>query len=70
MDPSTLPTCALTELSPSLNPASFDANGSCAASNASGWCYVEGGAPPACPQSVVFSAGEPPPGALVTLQCR
>ncbi|MDP9035734.1 MAG: hypothetical protein M3O50_13095 [Myxococcota bacterium] len=68
VDPSTLPTCVLTQLSQNLNPASFDASASCAASSDPGWCYVEGGGS-ACPQLLVFSAAQPPPGALVTLQC-
>ncbi len=68
-DPSLLPTCQLTELTPSVNTKSFDANGSCAASSDSGWCYVEGKAAGSCPQSIIFTAGEPPPGAQVSLQC-
>ncbi len=68
-DPTTLTTCALAELSPTLAPASFDANGSCAASSAPGWCYVESGVPGSCAQSLVFTAGEPPSGSTVTLEC-
>ncbi|MDP9150465.1 MAG: hypothetical protein M3O36_11075 [Myxococcota bacterium] len=69
IDPSTLPTCQLAELNPGTSPKSFDANGSCKASNEPGWCYVEGKAAGGCPQSILFTAGEPPSGALASLQC-
>jgi hypothetical protein len=78
-DPSTLPTCELQQLSqlPSgTDPAlcappvgTFDAAGSCAASSEPGWCYVEGAAAGLCSQSILFSAGQPPSGTVVSLQC-
>jgi hypothetical protein len=78
-DPSTLPTCELQQLTqippgtdPSLCPAAigtFDASGSCASSSQPGWCYVTGAAAGFCPGSILFSNGEPPSGAVVTLEC-
>jgi hypothetical protein len=77
-DPSTLPTCQLQELfqrppgAPSGCPSplgTFDSAGSCASSSTPGWCYVEGAAAHNCPQSVLFTNGEPPSGATLTLQC-
>jgi hypothetical protein len=79
VDPSTLPTCLLQQLSQlpaGANAGScpapvgtFDASGSCAASPSPGWCYVTGAGAGACPQSIAFTNGEPPLGAIVTLQC-
>ena len=79
VDPSTLPTCLLPELSqlpPGANAGScplpvgsFDANGSCAGSTSPGWCYVTGAGAGVCPQAIEFSVGEPPSGTIVTLQC-
>ncbi len=68
-DPSTQPTCQLTELNPAANPGSFDGNGSCAASSEDGWCYVEGKTAQSCPQSILFTSGLPPSGATVSLEC-
>jgi hypothetical protein len=79
VDPSTLPTCLLQQLSQLPAGASagscpppagtFDASGSCAASPSPGWCYVTGAGAGTCPQAIVFSNGEPPAGAIVTLEC-
>jgi hypothetical protein len=67
-DPSMLPTCQLTELTPTANAADFQ-NGDCSASMDPGWCYVEGAAAGSCSQQILFTTGEPPQGATVTLQC-
>ncbi len=80
MDPSTLPTCQMNQLSqlpkgadptscPTPAPAAdFDASGSCKFSKDPGWCYAtsSGGG---CNQAIVFSQGQPPSGATVSLQC-
>jgi hypothetical protein len=69
-DPSSFPTCVLTELTPQTAPmGDFDSTGSCANSMDPGWCYVEGTAAGICPQQVLFTQGQPPPGATVNLQC-
>jgi hypothetical protein len=69
-EPNTLPVCALLQLTPQANPDDFDAAGSCvSASVDSGWCYVEGQAAGPCPQQIIFTIGDPPPGATVTLVC-
>jgi hypothetical protein len=78
-DPSTLATCELQQLSqlPAGADATlcappvgtFDAAGSCAASSQPGWCYAAGTAAGACSQSILFSAGQPPSGTVVSLQC-
>jgi hypothetical protein len=77
-DPSTLPTCQLQELfqhpagaASSCPPAlgTFDSAGSCVGSKEPGWCYVEGNAAGSCPQALLFTSGEPPSGATLTLQC-
>jgi hypothetical protein len=71
-DPSSFPTCVLKELAPqdkTLQAGDFDAAGSCAASNDPGWCYLEGTAAGSCPQQIVFTQGQPPHGASVSLQC-
>jgi hypothetical protein len=57
------------QLTAGANPGDFDANESCAASADPGWCYVTGTAAGTCPQAVLFTNGEPPLGARVTLQC-
>jgi hypothetical protein len=45
-------------------------NGSCAEVEASGWCYVRGGANSNCAQSIEFSkTGSPAQGAFASLQC-
>jgi hypothetical protein len=78
VDPSTLPTCKLQQLSqlppgaaPSMCPppvGTFDTKGSCRGSSQPGWCYA---AVPGCPQpqGIMFSTGVPPSGATVSLQC-
>jgi hypothetical protein len=39
------------------------------ASSQGGWCYVSGAAAGSCPQLIRFTQTQPPPGALVSLQC-
>jgi len=68
-DPSTLPTCQLEELTPTTDNGKDFQNMTCAASTNAGWCYVEGAAAGSCSQQIVFTAGYPPAGATVTLQC-
>jgi hypothetical protein len=67
-DPDTYPTCALQQLTTGANPNDFT-NGSCAASGDAGWCYVTGAAANGCPQAILFTSGQPPAGAQVSLQC-
>jgi hypothetical protein len=67
-DPDLQPVCALQQLNPVSNAGDFS-NGSCAASSDNGWCYVTGSAAGGCPQAILFSNGEPPTGATVSLQC-
>ena len=67
-DPNTLPVCQLQELTPQLNANDFDQLG-CVDSPDPGWCYVEGAAAGGCPQQIIFTNGEPPPRATVTLMC-
>ncbi|MGD0526687.1 MAG: hypothetical protein ABSE49_16185 [Polyangiaceae bacterium] len=67
-DPDTYPTCALQQLTADNNPSDFS-NGSCAGSSQPGWCYVTGAAANGCPQEILFSNGQPPSGATVSLQC-
>ncbi len=82
-DPSTLPTCQVTQLVPASNPpgpacatshtqveADF-LGGTCAASAEAGWCYVQGAAAGTCPQAIVFSPGaRPQAGAQIRLVCQ
>jgi hypothetical protein len=69
-DPNTLPVCQLQQLTPSNSPkGTFGADGTCAGSTVPGWCHVEGQAPGACPQQLLFTSGEPPPGATINMQC-
>jgi hypothetical protein len=68
-DPNSLPVCALQQLTQQVNPNDFDATGTCVSSTESGWCYVEGQAAGTCPQQIIFTNGEPPSGATVSLQC-
>ncbi|HEY1693265.1 MAG TPA: hypothetical protein VGG39_13950 [Polyangiaceae bacterium] len=67
-DPDLQPVCALQQLNPVSNAGDF-ANNSCAASTDPGWCYVTGTAANGCPQAILFSNGQPPTGATVSLQC-
>jgi hypothetical protein len=68
-DPDLYPVCALQQLTQVNNPNDFS-GGSCASSVDPGWCYVtgqvDGGG---CPQSILFSNGQPPHGSTVSLQC-
>jgi len=68
-DPSALPTCQLQELTPGTHNGTDFQNGDCAASMNPGWCYVVGAAASSCAQQILFTSGEPPQGATVTLQC-
>jgi hypothetical protein len=75
-DPDTYPTCALNQLLPNLpsgapNTADFPtgAAGGCSSATDEGWCYVTGKAANGCPQAILFTAGEPPHGSTVSLQC-
>jgi hypothetical protein len=68
-DPDLFPACALQQLTTANNAGDFDSAGSCAASKDPGWCYVQGQAANGCPQAILFSNGEPPHGATVSLQC-
>jgi hypothetical protein len=71
IDPYLLPICQLQELVPmtTTNAGDFPAGQDCSASTKPGWCYIEGQAAGSCPQQVIFTAGQPPPGASVNLQC-
>ncbi|MDP9002599.1 MAG: hypothetical protein M3O46_21125, partial [Myxococcota bacterium] len=69
-DPNLLPVCQLTQLTPMTSPPmTFGPDGTCTGSTTPGWCYVEGAAAGSCPQQIIFTANEPPPGATVNLQC-
>ena len=68
-DPSTLPTCQLQELTRATHNGTDFQNGDCSASTNPGWCYVVGAAASSCAQQILFTSGEPPQGATVTLQC-
>jgi hypothetical protein len=67
-DPDTYPTCALQQLTTGADPSDFN-NNSCAGSPQPGWCYVTGAAANGCPQAILFTNGQPPTGATVSLQC-
>jgi hypothetical protein len=70
-DPSTLPVCALQQLTPQANTGDLVASGTCAGDmKDSGWRYVEGPAALTCPHQIIFTVGQPPPGATVTLVCQ
>jgi hypothetical protein len=75
-DPDTFPTCALEQLLPTTSTGAANTNdfpngaaGGCAAAKDPGWCYVTGAAANGCPQAILFTNGEPPHGATVSLQC-
>jgi hypothetical protein len=61
-DPRKQPVCQLTQIGADM------ANQVCV-SGGVGWCYVEGGAGGGCPQQILFTANQPPQGAIVSLQC-
>jgi hypothetical protein len=77
-DPLTIPLCQMNQLvqPPAGAPAGcapatgvFDNTGSCATSPVPGWCYAVGAAAGGCGHSILFTAGEPPAHAVVSLQC-
>jgi hypothetical protein len=68
-DPAERSVCALVQLIPAANPVDFS-DGSCVGSVDRGWCYVTGAAAGTCPQAILFTATEPPPGAVASLQCH
>jgi hypothetical protein len=68
-DPAMQPVCALAQLTPSANDKDFSPTGSCLGSADPGWCYVSGPAAGKCPQSILFTEGQPPSGSTVLLQC-
>ncbi|HXX69862.1 MAG TPA: hypothetical protein VEK07_21960 [Polyangiaceae bacterium] len=65
-DPATLSVCQLTQLTPQMNGGDF-MNGTCAASQDPGWCYVVGSK--GCAQAIVFPPNSPPSGSTAFLQC-
>jgi hypothetical protein len=67
-DPAQQSVCALVQLTLPANPVDFS-DGSCVGSVDRGWCYVTGAAAGTCPQAILFTATEPPPGAVASLQC-
>jgi hypothetical protein len=69
-DPSTLPVCELAQLALNTSPNEFGPDLTCSAATSAGWCYVEGQAAGSCPQQIIFTLGEPPPGATVNLLCQ
>jgi hypothetical protein len=69
-EPNTLPICDLVQLTSPMDPQSFGPDGTCSRSTTAGWCYVEGQAAGACPQQILFTAGEPPLGAAVNVLCQ
>jgi hypothetical protein len=68
-DPSSLPTCVVSQLTPAADPVDF-LNGTCLTSMDPGWCYVQSPAAGGCAQQIAFSAGMPPRGATLALQCQ
>jgi hypothetical protein len=68
-EPNSLPICELDQLTPQANAGAFGPDMTCSASTTAGWCYVDGQAAGTCPQQIIFTTGEPPPGATVSLQC-
>ncbi len=74
-DPSSYPTCVLTELTTQLaqqanrSSQEFPAGTQdCSQSMDPGWCYLTGTSN-GCAQQILFTAGQPPPGAQASLQC-
>jgi hypothetical protein len=77
-EPYTVPLCQMNQLflPPAGAPAGcpqaigeFDNTGSCSTSRVPGWCYAQGQAAGGCGHSILFTAGEPPAHAVVSLQC-
>ena len=68
-DPSTLVSCLLVELRPEFNLADFGTDGTCSHATDAGWCFAEGPATGSCAQEIVLTPTEPPPGAILSLQC-
>jgi hypothetical protein len=69
-DPSTLPTCQLTQLS---RPRSQDSSTEdCQASSSPGWCYVPPALSPDCAQTgaILLAPGTVPVGAQLYLECN
>ncbi len=73
VDPASVPVCELHQLvdNAALNQdVALDfQGGSCANSRDAGWCYVTGGSAGVCSQSIVFSLGSVPNGAIARLVC-
>ena len=63
-DPSALPVC----FEDQIPSSSFGPDGTCLTSQASGWCYVQGGADGVCPQQLVFNP-QPPQSETLNLLC-
>jgi hypothetical protein len=61
-DSSTLPTCQVAQIA-------YEKASSCAKDSNPGWCYVTGGEDEKCAEAIQFTAGTPPNGSTVTLQC-
>ena len=69
-DPSSFPTCVMNELTTTTDHGADFTNGTCAVSPNPGWCYVTGAAAGGgCSQQILFTSGQPPHGASVSLQC-
>jgi hypothetical protein len=64
VDPSTLPTCQVAQLT-----GSQVVGGTCKGSQDPGWCYVTGVSAGTCPQAIIFTQGAVPTGATINLQC-
>ncbi len=63
IDPAQLTVCQANEIPEA-------ANGSCKGDTTqSGWCYVTGSAAGTCQQAILFTAGFPPSGSKISLQC-
>jgi hypothetical protein len=68
-DPAKQSVCALQQLVPMGNGGADFQGMTCIGSKTPGWCYVTGAAAGNCPQALLFTANEPPHGAVVSLQC-
>jgi hypothetical protein len=70
-DPNTVPVCQLNQIK-NTDPAYASCAGAVeggAPAMPPGWCYVQVQGGQQCPQEVLFTAGEPPSGSVVMLQC-